>query len=155
FGATADPTVAERTAKVGLLPGEPTGDLARLTALAELAVTKGAGMPDLPWYQLARGMAAHRDGRNELAAEWLRKSRATTPTDSGDTAAPLSLAVSEHRLGRVEEARRLLDQVRPRLDAVASSGDFGAGWPDWLICQLARREAESLILHTPASPTEP
>ncbi len=46
----------------------------RLTALAELAVTDGAGTTLIPWYQFARGMAAYRDGQF-AAADWLAAHR--------------------------------------------------------------------------------
>jgi hypothetical protein len=57
--------------------------------------------------------------------------------------------MTRHRLGQHDDARRLLDEAARTLDALAAGGDPGEAWPDWLIADLARREAQPLIAPGP------
>ncbi len=156
FGKTASPTTAERTAKIGLLTAPPPADRARLTALADLAVTAGAGSPLLPWYQLARGMAAYRDGQFDLAADWLRAAHESNTNKEAGPTIELFRAMAEARLGQRQAARSRLDAARRALEeSTPPSSDLGASWPDWLIGRIALREAEALIVFDPVFPADP
>jgi hypothetical protein len=152
FGSTDDPMAAERTAKIGLLMAPSPEEAARLTALAELAVTKGADSPVLPWFQLARGMAAYRDGQLAAAADRLQKVRSSTGASvQCETAALLFVAMSHSRLGRLPDARAALETARRSLQVSPRPADEGGEhWHDWLISQIALREAEAVI--GPAAP---
>jgi hypothetical protein len=153
FGDTADPVTAERTAKVGLLTAPSSRDGARLTALAELAVANGAGTPLLPWYQFPRGMAAYRDGQFALAADFLRAADESITNNQIKPAAKLFRAMAEARLGRGDSARTLLDGARVALEQISPpAADPGAGWHDWLICQIVLREAEAVLGQPPPPP---
>ena len=156
FGTTANPTTAERTAKIGLLTAPPAEDGARLTALAGRAVTAGAGTPLLPWYQLARGMAAYRDGQFALAADWLRAAQESNTNIQARPTIELYRAMAEARLGQGHAARTRLAGARRALEEMAPpAADLGPGWHDWLIGQVALREAEALILYDPVFPADP
>ncbi|MGO9917396.1 MAG: protein kinase domain-containing protein [Isosphaeraceae bacterium] len=156
FGATASPQIAERTAKIGLLTAPPPADRTRLTALAELAVTDGAGTTLIPWYQFARGMAAYRDGQFAPAADWLRAAHESISAIQFKIAIELFRAMAEARLGQNDSARARLDGARRALlESAPPAADLGAGWHDWLICQIALREAEALILYDPVFPADP
>jgi WD40 repeat protein/tetratricopeptide (TPR) repeat protein len=156
FGATDDPTIAERTAKIGLLTPPPPEDAPRLIALAERAVTRGAGTSLRPWAQLARGMAAYRDGQFAAAVEILLAAGDANASPCITPTAALFRAMAESRLGHVEAARTRLDDARRALEAIAPpAADLGAAWHDWLICQVALREAEAVIGGQPPAPVRP
>lgn len=57
--------------------------------------------------------------------------------------------MTRHRQGHPDEARHLLDEAARTLDAFATRDDPGDSWPDWLIADLARREAQALIAPGP------
>jgi tetratricopeptide (TPR) repeat protein len=148
FAATDDPANAERTAKIGALTAPPPEEATRLTTLADLAVTKGADSPPLPWYQLARGMAAYREDKFQDAANWLQKVRDSTgSTAPCKTAALLFLAMSQSRLEELGKARESLESARGSLKAKTPDS-----WHDWLICEIALREAETVIGQQTPSP---
>ncbi len=157
FQGSTEPSALERTAKVGLLTAPPDSERARLTSAAIAAVTRGADSSFLPWYQLARGMAAYRDGQFRGAVELLQKVQdSASSAIECKTAALLFLAMSESRLGDVTRARRSLDVARRALEASAPQpDDLGGSWPDWLICQIALREAEAVILYDAVFPADP
>ncbi len=156
FGTTTDPGTAERTAKIGLLTAPSPEDGVRLTALAELAVNRGAGTPLLPWYQLARGMAAYREGQFAKAGKYLGPASESITNGHIKPAAELFRAMADARLGQGGSARTRLEEARRALEAIAPpSTDLGAGWHDWLISQIALREAEALILYDPVFPADP
>jgi serine/threonine protein kinase/WD40 repeat protein len=156
FGTTDDPRTAEQTAKIGLLTAPPPDEATRLTALAELAVTKGAGSPLLPWFQLPRGMAAYREGQFALAVRYLSAAEESISNPLSKPAAGLFRAMAEARQGRVDTARALFDRTRRNINEVAPpAADLGPGWYDWLICQIALREAEAVIGQPPPPPVNP
>ena len=156
FGATADPTIAERTAKIGLLRAPSIADSARLTALAELAVNRGAADPLLPWYQLVQGMAAYRGGQFALAAACLGAAEEAITNDQIKPVAALFFAMTDARSGHIVSASSRLDRARRSLKAIAPpTMNLGPGWHDWLICQIVLREAEALILYDPLFPADP
>ena len=156
FAASNTPMVLERTAKVNLLAPPPAEDLARLTSMADRAVKLGVSSELLPFCQLARGMASYRAGEFTEAVRWLRLSLDSNMAEVFKTTAGLYLAMSEHRLGHAEQARSLLAEARQtHTRSRAAVADWGAGWSDGLICQLALREAEALIGEARSLPAEP
>jgi serine/threonine-protein kinase len=153
FAATVNPSAAERTAKCCLLSPEVVGDRQKVSALAELAVTRGAATAYLAYFQLCRGLSEYRADRFDAALEWLAKSHTTNAANgspSRDLTAMSSLfeAMALHKLGRAQEARKALDLAARLIDeqfAVLPTGDLGGYWNDWLLCRVARAEAEALI----------
>lgn len=144
FGTTDNPETAERTAKIGLVTVPPAEEARRLTALADLAVARGSDSPNLPWFQLTRGIAAYRDALFHDAANWLQKVCASTGSSPEcKTAALMFLAMSQSRLGEPSEARASLEIARRSLKAMSRRG----GGHDRLICEISLREAEGLIGH--------
>jgi tetratricopeptide (TPR) repeat protein len=153
-----EPTIAARTARTGLLAAPSEADRGRLMALADVAVTGGIDSPALlPESQLLRGMAAYREGQFPAAAAWLQKvPDSKQATARCRTAALLYLSMAESRRGDVEKGRAWLKAARRLLAAAPPRGDdAGEDWQDWLICQIALREAEVIVLYNPIFPADP
>lgn len=146
FGDTEDGSIAERTAKACLFIPDGLPDDARPAALATKAVDSN---PNFAWFLLAKGIAEYRGGNSEAAVTWLEKTKQGQSNNVHSLAlAELFLALSHHRLGNGDTARRsladaakIIDQQLPQPD----SGNIGDGWHDWLMCHIVRREAESLL----------
>ncbi len=149
FGDAGVPESLERTAKAALLAPPPPADLPQLVEFAERALELRATSPNVHWFRLARGMAAYRAGQFDRATEELGRVVDSNVGDECKTTAVLFRAMTRHRLGQPDDARRLLDRAARTLDAVAEGGDPGGAWPDWLIADLARREAQALIAPGP------
>jgi serine/threonine protein kinase len=148
FGATTDPILAERTAKVCLLAPDPADDLAPALRLADRAVTGTEKHRAYPYFLLVRGLAHYRTGEFDRAID-----RLTPCVRLGEWtfAAPAHLiqAMAHQRLGHAEEAGRALGKARALMSDSkfphAEGGDLGDSWHDWLVCQHLRREAVALI----------
>jgi tetratricopeptide (TPR) repeat protein len=150
FGETTDPPTAERTAKACLLVPGGVADLKPVVALADRAVA-ATDHEFYPFFLMARGLASYRSGEFDKALEQASKAISSDPAAIGlNVPAHLIVAMSQHRLGQADEARKSLRQARdimgqewfPGIDR----GELGeAWWHDWLICQTLRREADGLI----------
>jgi eukaryotic-like serine/threonine-protein kinase len=150
FADTNDPTAAERVAKVCLLAPPPPGDLPRIIALADIAVTRGKDEEGYRYFLLARGLAAYRAGDWAAALDWCGRSREQRPEIGEVVALNLLIeAMAHHQLGRAEPARAALADAAPLIDG--HRDEFpGAGRPvaqEWLICEIVRKEAAALIKH--------
>jgi tetratricopeptide (TPR) repeat protein len=146
FGGTVDGHIAERTAKACLfipdgLPGDP-----RPAALATKAVHSN---PNFAWFLLAKGIAEYRSGNSEDAVTWLDKAKQGPSNNVHSLAlADLFLALSHHRLGNADTARRSLDDASKIIDQqlpLPGSTNIGDAWHDWLMCHIVRREADGLM----------
>jgi tetratricopeptide (TPR) repeat protein len=153
FGNTKDPDIAERTAKTCLLLPEVSADRKRLARLLDLASTQKPDHPGMPWYQLAKGLAAYRAGHFADALPWLKKSLANQAPVYVQANAHFLLAMAQHRLGRAAAARatlaRALEISSRQVPTLARSGGY---WHDWLITDLLRGEAEALVAGKPSAP---
>jgi tetratricopeptide (TPR) repeat protein/roadblock/LC7 domain-containing protein len=155
FGATTDPPIAERTAKVCLLLPLDAADLAAANKLAETAVTLGKDDDWVVYYQFAKGFAEYRQANFAQAVEWTRKALRQPGADyNRDIQAYSVLALALHRLNKVGEAREALSKATelagtklPKLD----SRDLGPAWHTWIIAQTLLREAKAL-LEGPSAP---
>jgi tetratricopeptide (TPR) repeat protein len=149
FGATADPVLAERTAKVCLLEPDPGDDLTPALKLAEWASTGTEKHSYYPYFLLASGLAHYRAGAFDRALERLKQCVKPEPS-AWNLAVPayLVLAMAQERLGHADEAGKALARARaimadkefPRSQA----GDL-VNWHDWIICQLLDDEAVALL----------
>jgi class 3 adenylate cyclase/tetratricopeptide (TPR) repeat protein/tRNA A-37 threonylcarbamoyl transferase component Bud32 len=153
FSQTTDSETAERIAKDCLiLPGSGV-NLDTLSTMADTAVTRGQHDVNLPWFQFGKGLAEYRQGRFTSATDRM----GTVLTNSGsnfarETEACMVLAMSQHQLGQIEQARASLangaeiEQKLPKLE----SGDLGDGWLDWIFAHALMREATAMIGSPPA-----
>jgi hypothetical protein len=149
--ATIEPRFAERAAKVCLLGSEPTEDLPLAAELADRAVQLGAGDPEVAsYFELARGMAAYRTGKDEQALTWLHRCQRAGNWYSSITAHVFE-AMTCRRLHQPDKARAALGKadamyrdLRAHL-AGSPSEPLGPQWVDLLIFQVARREAAQAV----------
>jgi WD40 repeat protein len=154
FHDTEDFEIAERTGKTCLLLAGGPEDVNKLAGLLARAFPKQTDHPGMPWIMMMRGLADYRAGRWADAAGWLEKSLAKRrPVDYAWASAHFLLAMTQQRRGQGEAARATLAQAREitrgQLPTLEKSGWF---WHDWLINDLLRREAETLLGSTGLEP---
>jgi tetratricopeptide (TPR) repeat protein len=144
---------AERTVIACLLLPDKldAGDLEYVQNLAERAVSGGEKNPSFRFGARAKGLADYRAG---LHTEAVRRLKQYAPDGNGshqDVIAYAVLAMAQHRLGRVEEARTALSQARvilktkrpdPKKDRPFEPGQSHG----WLYSEILFREAEALVL---------
>lgn len=139
FGSTKDPTIAERTGRACLLFPLEGEELTKAVALTELAagVEKAKNPVFYPYFQFANGLAKYRQGQFEQAMTVMRG-------DASKVMGPcpkLTLAMSLHRTGRVDEARRILAEAIQSFKWKPIEGQDPSGW----VYHILRREAEEVV----------
>ncbi len=161
FANDKDLTIGERAAKCCLiLPSGISADSKLIGELVDRSLKTGPAQYLLPWFQATKGIYEYRAGRFQQAAGWFAIARSKLTDDNAAPLAEIFLAMTEHQLGNTSRARAILaetitrmdkDQPRPEID------DLGYYYHDWLICQIALREAQALInAKTPTTkPTTP
>jgi tetratricopeptide (TPR) repeat protein len=150
FGDSKDFDVLERTSKSALLlPLGGGADIEPLTFRVDRAVKIA---PESTWSMLLAGLTDFRAGRYPQAIGWLDKCIAA-PADGYPArviAANAYAAIARHQLGRVEVARAGLERATRQANnelPPLGSGDLNRGGAEnWLIAQIALREAEATIL---------
>jgi serine/threonine-protein kinase len=150
YGSTSIPVAAEQTAKTCLLAPEAVSDLAPVVKLADQAravAEKPGALRN--WFVLVGAMADYRTGQFARVVEHLQGLTTDPQGAPSGTLPHLFLAMAQHRLGRIGEARQALDQARSILDrrwATLEQGDYFDGhWAEWLRARIVLREAEELI----------
>jgi tetratricopeptide (TPR) repeat protein len=158
FGRTADPPIAERTAKACLLVplGGPEQDTA--CDLADRAVALAQSHWVRPWAEATRGLAAYRREQFADAVAWADRCLARAPGYwNRELPAHLVRAMALSRLGRLDEGRAALARASDLYrTSVAKPGGRAKGGNshDQVICEVLLREAEAYILDRdfPAEP---
>ena len=150
FGGSSDPSSLDRTAKTCLLlPG--VGQSSQATDPLDLAdralQAAGDDSNKRAWFSLCKGMALYRHARYEASIQSLEQ--ALEPVEvSRHAMAEMFLAMAHHRLGQTELASANLSSGKRELNSSfhnAEDGDASIyGLEDWLMYQIARREAEAL-----------
>jgi hypothetical protein len=128
-----------------------------LSRVADLAVRVAYPPVDVPWFQLAKGLAEYRCGQYTNAVAWLTKSLAGSAdlaTDPGRIYVQVQgravLAMAQSRLGQATEARAALSEgqllARQRLPQLDINGltDY---WPDSIYAEVLLREAADRLAH--------
>jgi tetratricopeptide (TPR) repeat protein len=158
FGSTQDRGVAERTAKMmSCVPSDFSGmDPHQIVELADRALASGAPHEDIDiqWFHLAKGIADYRAGQFDSVL--LSINKAKTPHWPVRTVlADLYMAMAQFHLGDREASVKTLDGAVAMMMTLPLPGrdDLGEHFHDYLFCQLARREAEALILDPTQEPT--
>jgi tetratricopeptide (TPR) repeat protein len=144
-GRIEDPFAAYVLARTAAIAAEPAVKPRRVACWAENAVASSAN----GWNLHALGLAHYRAGRLAEAIVRLEESNATDWGEQGRMQNRLVLAMAYHRLGRPQDARALLDEVKrwwSGLLAARTDGAVTMPPTDWLPLQLLRRETEALIL---------
>jgi hypothetical protein len=122
-------------------------DLEPVGAMAEFAVTKGAGASTAPFYQCCKALAEYRQGHFEGAAEWAERA-AKTPFPYSQAEAYAILAMSRYRLKQIVNARAALvngDTVVAEHLPKLGPQRLGLDWRDWIIVHALLDEAHGLI----------
>jgi hypothetical protein len=120
----------------------------QLASLADSAVTKGRVSGACPTPR-CRGLVEYRQENYGAAESWLRQAL-STPNVGWPVKVPaeLVLAMAQQQRGQRNEARESLRRAVAQLEKdlpQPGSPAVGTSWPDWLVCQVLRREAETLI----------
>ena len=122
-------------------------DLKPVAAMAEFAVTNGAGASTAPFYQCCKALVEYRQGHFEDAVEWAERA-ATNPFPYSQAEAYAILAMSEYQLKQVAIARATLvkgDTVVAEHLPKLGIQRLGYDWRDWIIVHSLLDEARSLI----------
>jgi len=149
FGSSADGHVLDCMVKTCSLIGDAGGDAERLNQIANQVWSLGGkDERNASWFRLLKGMAEYRANNPERATSWLTAS--LTPDLPHRTAtAELYLAMADQKLGKNDEAQKLLagaEQRVARLTPRSGVGDLAEGGiENWLICQTALREARATV----------
>jgi serine/threonine protein kinase len=160
FSKGPEPELIERACKGSLLVPDAPVDLAELRKAMD-APTKPPHPSLQGWMRITRGMLEYRSGNYDRALYWLQRGRDGNIHTSGMALADYYAAMACYRLGRVEQAQKVL-RMAVRLtppDTFALTDrdplEAGSAVHCWLICQIARREAEALIKPEVVSTTGP
>ncbi len=149
FVATRDPLVAERMAKACLiLPGSGV-DFQKLDQWVRIAMTADTNDSLFQYSQFVSGLAAYRQNDCTRASEILQP---LLNHPSGEPYPRIEawtvLAMANHKLNRIEEARTALtnglDLARTKLPQIEAD-DLGVLWNDWVVVLALFREARTLI----------
>jgi WD40 repeat protein len=139
--ASGEASLAERTGKICLLfPDEPSPE-------AVEAIRRAVKQePNNPWFLLAAGLAELRTGHWAQVEKMLERQLQRPDSAYLEATACFILALAHHGQGQPEEARAALERGRKvcasKLPPLAHCG---SAWPDWLVADLLRREAEALV----------
>lgn len=139
--------VGQRTARACLLTTDPVVEPDALAGLLETAISPGVHSADRPWFRLSMGIGHLRAGRLDTAIKWIAEAQTALDAGPGQAIADLYLAIAHQRSGRTAEARTHLSQGVDTIENQLLTPNEGelSDLENWLICQIARREAEGLI----------
>jgi tetratricopeptide (TPR) repeat protein len=154
FRGTDQPDVADVVCKVALL-GPQNVDLSDLPVeTLRDAATDPTWARYRTWFIACCALISYREGEHQKAVEWVRKIDGRT--GRAETLALVVRALAEHQLGESEKARATLTQAESNIPVklrTLGTGDYHGLLPvsssivhhDWLIPEILRREAESLL----------
>jgi tetratricopeptide (TPR) repeat protein len=151
FGTTDNVLFSERIAKTCLLAPCFDDELPAIRRLAELGANEPPGGAMGPWLLLVRGMDHYRRGDYADAVRLLTASRDAFqgPRFRWHAGVDFYLAMAYQKLGDAARAREALATGvagSERYLFQAGEGDLGyGGTSNWLICQIARKEAEAVV----------
>jgi serine/threonine-protein kinase len=139
FGATANPYIAERTARACLLRPATGDELLQAVAVAERAVARNPGEQGAqPYFLFARGLAQYRQRQFDMAISAMRGDASTVLGPSPG----IVVAMALHQKGQTAPARQALAlailSYDWRLNHVLDQHGC--------IAHSLRREAEAMIL---------
>jgi serine/threonine protein kinase/Flp pilus assembly protein TadD len=158
FAKEVRPDIAAQISRLALLRPIEGSELESAQKLAEV----GAAAKDpagLASRQFTQGLAKYRAGDFKGAIEWMDKSLKTNEQKNlpgwnherernRKAAANLVTVMAQRGDDDTKNAKQTLTDVIKFMDTEfpkEGSGDLGREWPDWLIANILRREAETLI----------
>ena len=108
------------------------------------------------WIDVTTGLVNYRAGRFGPAAEIVTRSASLTEGSNRAAQAFAILAMAQHRLGKVDDARTALTNaqqiISTKMPKIEKGETFGDDWHDWLQAQILAREAEELLKITVKKP---
>jgi hypothetical protein len=127
----------------------PAGSIDSISKLADTALAAGSNHQHWAEVQLAKGLLEYRLGHYKEALNWARAVRDTSDASRFTTAKRhLLMALARHQLDRLDDARASLgdgiEYIKQKLPKLTDDG-LGDQWNDWIIVDVLRREAETLI----------
>jgi tetratricopeptide (TPR) repeat protein len=149
---------AYHVARARTLAPDSVADAARPGRLAKGELTESTWEF---WSLTEQGALEYRAGRIQEAIPFLEQSLRASPKSGRAVLNWLWLALANHHLGKVAEARRWLNKAQAWLDQyrdgmpARAEEELGLHYHNWLESHVLRREAEALIPSTgPRSGTE-
>jgi tetratricopeptide (TPR) repeat protein len=145
---TSDPYMADAVAKSCLFHPATNLDLVKISHLADIAVTRGAGDSGaLPFFQNCKALSEYRLGHFAEAADWAGKA-IRAPQSYVLQHACAVLAMADWQLGKKVEARILLakgNELAPSVMPPGIKQQLGNEWLGWLHARVQLEEAAALI----------
>ena len=149
FGRTTDPRIAERVVKDCLILSWPDADHDVLSGLADAALGVESTHWAMEYFQLAKALAEHRRG-GDGAVKFARLALRKPLGDFNRTVqAYMVLAMAQHQVGRLDEARTTLkiglEFANSHLPQGRGEWTEYRGWNDLVIAHVLVDEATKLI----------
>jgi hypothetical protein len=156
FSGTTDMFVADRMAKDCLMLASSGVDPGALTALADVALTRGSNAAAAPYFKFCKGLAEYRLGHYEVAMSWARAA-AAGPFGHAKACAFAIIAMAQFKQNHMAEAREALSECGRTIESQSPKPgqDLGRDWRDWIVDHVLQSEAMRLIGGEPASDTRP
>jgi hypothetical protein len=153
WGETKKPVDAHRVALSCLLLPQSARDQKLPVQLAEWSATAA---PKDRWCLIARGAGLYRAGHSREAVQqllqvlksWPEDPCAVAGTDGGPIVTWLLLALAQHSLGKVDDARPWLTRAVRMMDQELAQKRIGPLRQQshvWAMCLILRHEAEGLL----------
>jgi tetratricopeptide (TPR) repeat protein len=144
FGQTKNPIIAHRVAWTCFLMPDAVSDQKLLMELAQRSVD---GAPEDPWTGITLGLAFYRAGQFEKA---VKKLQPYAEIGWCQIQVSLILAMAQERLGKTEEARRLLDKGVKQMEIEVAAKVRGPlrqmdNAHSWAAYEILRGEAEKVL----------
>jgi serine/threonine protein kinase len=140
--------IGERTAKTCLLLPSDRKTTDRFVELIDRALRPDPSAAN-PWFYIAKGMAEYRTDHFDEALNWFAQAKKQLTDPTALATCDLFGAMAHHRLGHTDDAqagfRHALNRIEREIPK-ADVDDLGEGIENWLICQIARREAAVLLI---------
>ncbi|HEY2573268.1 MAG TPA: tetratricopeptide repeat protein, partial [Verrucomicrobiaceae bacterium] len=154
FARTSDPAIAERMARDCMILPPPAADLEVIGKMVGTAVAAGPNHQYWDYFQFVRGLYEYRNGRFASAAEWLQKVTTHESDPNRTVEAHMVLAMAQHQLKQVDEARATLAKGLKIADAKLTRPG-SPQWNDQISAQTLMREARALIENNPGTNSKP
>jgi len=156
FSSAKDRAMCDRIAKSCLLLPITGPRLETARQLASRAYAEGDSHNYLPWFIMCKGMAEYRAGNYDAAVRLLAIAhRRESWVPIGVTTCGVYLAMAQHRQGDTAAARQTLQQAKTVVDECVQKLGVDVlapgGVTNTLVCLIAWREAEAMILKPPAT----
>jgi serine/threonine protein kinase/tetratricopeptide (TPR) repeat protein len=161
FNSTDNANATSWTLSICLFSSPAVGDTEKLLQLADAVLNYQWGRARrVARYQ--RGLLAYRMDDWHGALEWCGESRKLIPPNGEEAQRQIIgnlfvEAMAYQQIGKTNEAKAAYDEAVQRMkksfaDAGRPFVGVGEHWLEWVLCELLRREAESLIV-TSTGPT--